>query len=300
MTGFDDAGLSTWSDDVAVEGGRNGCDTRNDILRRDLTTVVLVPGSRGCVVRSGQLQDPYSGKILAFTSDNEGPFATVEIDRVVALADARRTGAQQLDEQTVRALANDPRNLQAVDGTASRQKAGRDASAWLPPNATYHCTYVAQQVDVKSIYRLAVSQQERDTIARVLGGCGATLPPPPPPPVAQTITNVAPPPPPATTLPSVQQEVPRVAPIAPPPAPVAPAPPPPPPPPPAPAPAPDPEPWGGYGCGEGYYENSAGNCIPVPGASPTGASARCKDGTYSYSESRRGTCSGHGGVAEWY
>jgi hypothetical protein len=66
-------------------------------------------------------------------------------------------------------------------------------------------------------------------------------------------------------------------------------------------------------CGSGYYRNSAGNCILVPrrpgsgqtqgvlGGSnvPAGATARCRDGTYSYSQSRRGTCSGHGGVASW-
>lgn len=66
-------------------------------------------------------------------------------------------------------------------------------------------------------------------------------------------------------------------------------------------------------CGSGYYRNSAGNCIPSPrrpragqaqgllGTSniPSGATARCRDGTYSFSQSRRGTCSRHGGVASW-
>ncbi|MGW5146390.1 DUF3761 domain-containing protein [Rhodococcus koreensis] len=296
LAGFDDARLSTWSDDVAVEGGRNGCDTRDDILRRDLTEVVLVSGSEGCSVRSGRLEDPYSDKTLTFASDADIS-GNVQVDRVVALADALQKGAQQLDEQMLRTLANDPRNLQAVGTTAFEQKAGRDASAWLPSDASYRCTYVAQQVDIKSLYRLWVSQGEHDAIARVLGECGATLPPPPSP-VVEPTTTIAPPPP-APTNPPVQQELTRVAPIAPAPVPVAP-PPPPPLPAPDPAPAPDPEPEGGYGCGEGYYENSAGNCIPVPGSSPTGASARCNDGSYSYSQSRRGTCSGHGGVAEWY
>lgn len=311
MVGFDDARLSTWSDDVDVESGRNGCDTRDDILRRDLTEVVLVSGSGGCSVRSGKLEDPYSNRTLTFVSDADVS-GSVQVDRVVALADAWQKGAQQVDEQTMRALANDPRNLQAVGSTTFEQKAGRDASAWLPSNSSYRCTYVAQQVDVKSLYRLWVSQGEHDAIARVLGECGATLPPHPSP-VAVPTTTVSPSPPPPT-VPPVQQELtrasPTTVPVVPPPPPAAPAPapapvvPPPPPPSPAPAPAPapapDPEPWGGYGCGEGYYENSAGNCIPVPGSSPSGASARCNDGTYSYSESRSGTCSRHGGVAEWY
>lgn len=55
-------------------------------------------------------------------------------------------------------------------------------------------------------------------------------------------------------------------------------------------------------CPEGYYRNSAGRCVPRPvrsNAAPAGATARCQDGAYSFSQSRRGTCSGHGGVAAW-
>ena len=56
------------------------------------------------------------------------------------------------------------------------------------------------------------------------------------------------------------------------------------------------------GCGAGYYRNSAGHCVPRPvraNRPPAGATARCRDGTYSFSQSRRGTCSWHGGVATW-
>jgi hypothetical protein len=55
-------------------------------------------------------------------------------------------------------------------------------------------------------------------------------------------------------------------------------------------------------CPEGYYRNSTGRCVPRPvrsNTAPAGATARCRDGTYSFSQSRRGTCSGHGGVAAW-
>jgi hypothetical protein len=52
-------------------------------------------------------------------------------------------------------------------------------------------------------------------------------------------------------------------------------------------------------CKSGYYENVSGHCIRRPSSSPTGATAKCRDGTYSYSEHASGTCSHHGGVARW-
>jgi hypothetical protein len=58
------------------------------------------------------------------------------------------------------------------------------------------------------------------------------------------------------------------------------------------------------GCSDAaHYSNVSGHCVhrPMHAASrPAGASARCGDGSYSFSEHRRGTCSHHGGVATWY
>ena len=74
---------------------RNGCDTRNDILRRDLTAYVLKAGTRGCLVLRGSLRRPYTGTTIAFVR-GEGTSAWVQIDHVVALSDAWQKGAQQL------------------------------------------------------------------------------------------------------------------------------------------------------------------------------------------------------------
>lgn len=52
-------------------------------------------------------------------------------------------------------------------------------------------------------------------------------------------------------------------------------------------------------CGSGYYKNVSGVCVHSPSSSATGATARCRDSTYSYSQHASGTCSGHGGVAVW-
>lgn len=56
---------------------------------------------------------------------------------------------------------------------------------------------------------------------------------------------------------------------------------------------------GAVACRSGYYKNVSGHCVHRPASSPAGATARCYDGTYSYSEHASGTCSHHGGVARW-
>lgn len=159
-----------WSDDVEVEGGHNGCDTRNDILRRDLDGVVLKPGTNGCVVASGTLQDPYSGTAIDFVRGVDTSRA-VQIDHVVALADAWVKGAQQLDEATRRNLANDPLNLMAVDGGLNAQKGAGDAATWLPPNVGFRCEYARRQVAVKQRYGLWVTQAEKDALRGLLAQC---------------------------------------------------------------------------------------------------------------------------------
>lgn len=162
-----------WSDDVTVDGGHNGCDTRNDVLRRDLTAVIVKPGSNGCAVASGVLADPYTGTSIDFVRGTDTSTA-VQIDHVVALSDAWQKGAQQLDSATLRNFANDPRNLQATDGPTNQQKSDGDAATWLPANKAYRCTYVARQVEVKTAYGLWVTDAEATAIMRVLGDCGAT------------------------------------------------------------------------------------------------------------------------------
>jgi hypothetical protein len=160
-----------WTDDVTVADGHNGCDTRNDILRRDLVDVVIKPGSNGCAVLSGTLNDPYTGTSFAFQR-GPGSSAEVQIDHMVSLSGAWQTGAQQWDEFTRRNFANDPRNLQATLGWVNQQKGDGDAATWLPPNNAYRCSFVSRIVEVKAAYRLWVTPAERDAIARVLAGCG--------------------------------------------------------------------------------------------------------------------------------
>lgn len=148
----------------------NGCDTRNDILGRDLTDKTYRPGTHDCIVLTGTLADPYTGKTIHFQR-GERTSTAVQIDHVVALSDAWQTGAQQIGADNRRRLANDPYNLLAVDGPANQQKSDSDAASWLPANKSVRCGYVARQIGVKRKYALWVTSAEKTAMTRVLGSC---------------------------------------------------------------------------------------------------------------------------------
>ncbi|MBM7506042.1 HNH endonuclease family protein [Agromyces aurantiacus] len=150
-----------------IDVDRNGCDTRNDILARDL---VDLDRPAGCRVLAGLLDDPYTGRSISFVR-GEGTSQLVQIDHVVPLANAWVTGAQRLAEEERVAFANDPRNLLAVDGPTNAQKGAGDAATWLPPDRSFRCEYVARQVEVKASYGLWVTAPEREAMVRVLEGC---------------------------------------------------------------------------------------------------------------------------------
>src|SRR6478672_4828889 len=172
-TGYDRAEFGqAWAD---VD--RNGCDTRNDILRRDLRSLVLKAGTRGCLVLRGTLHDPYTGTTIGFVR-GQSTSSAVQVDHVVALSDAWQKGAQRWTSQQRTAFANDPLNLLAVDGPTNQRKSDGDAATWLPPRKAFRCSYVARQVAVKAKYGVWVTSAERAAILRVLGTCpGQVLPP---------------------------------------------------------------------------------------------------------------------------
>jgi len=161
-TGYSRAQFPHWSD-----LDRNGCDARNDILKRDLTEIVFKVGTRDCKVISGVLLDPFSNKVLTFTSVK----SAVDIDHLVALSNAWQTGAAYFDKSIRSQIANDPLNLLAVDAKLNRQKGDGDAATWLPPNKAFRCEYVSRQVSVKAKYSLWVTPPEKEAITRVLNQC---------------------------------------------------------------------------------------------------------------------------------
>lgn len=146
-----------------------GCDTRNFILKRDLTSIVM-RANETCIVASGVLKDPYTLKTISFVRGVKTSLA-VQIDHVVAVSDAWQKGAQQISPQQRYNFYNDPLNLLAVDGPTNSAKGDGDAATWLPPNKGFRCAYVARQVAVKAKYKLWVTTAERAAIAGVLSKC---------------------------------------------------------------------------------------------------------------------------------
>ena len=161
-TGYTRSQFPHWSDP-----DRNGCDARNDILKRDLTDITFKVGTRDCKVIAGQLLDPFSGKVITFSTTK----VVIDIDHVVALSNAWQTGAAYFDKNTRLLIANDPINLLAVDAKLNRQKGDGDAATWLPPNKSFRCEYVARQVAVKAKYKLWVTEPEKVAITKILSNC---------------------------------------------------------------------------------------------------------------------------------
>lgn len=187
----------------------NGCDTRNDILNRDLTAKQH-KNSRGCVVISGILNDPYTGKIINFIRGKDTS-EQVQIDHVVALSDAWQSGAQEISAQERLQLANDPENLLAVDGPANHQKSDSDAATWLPANASFRCPYVARQIRVKAKYHLWVKPAEKEAMINVLTPCTGAAAKPAPDTPAPVVPADAPAPVPQVDAPPAQNPAPALA-----------------------------------------------------------------------------------------
>lgn len=167
MTGYDRVGKfgPAWKD---VD--HNGCDTRNDVLKRDLKNVEFKDGTKRCVVASGTLSpEPYTGKTIQFV---RGPQSSkVQIDHLVALGNVWVSGGQKLSQSQRESIANDPANLVSADGPANMGKQAKNAAEWLPANKSYRCTYVSGQIRVKAKYGLSVTGAEKAAMKKVLDRC---------------------------------------------------------------------------------------------------------------------------------
>lgn len=156
---------AAWAD---VDG--NGCDTRNDILLRDLTDVSMSLDDPTCTVASGTLSDPYTGTTIDFTRGKTTSSA-IQIDHVIPLAMAWTGGASDWSAEEREAFANDPNNLVATDGPTNSAKSDQGPGEWMPGNESYHCTYVAHVTALATEYDIAITQADQDAIVEIAGTC---------------------------------------------------------------------------------------------------------------------------------
>jgi hypothetical protein len=159
---------AAWTDNNNDPGGHNGCDTRDDILHRDLTGIVTRPGTNDCVVVAGQLADRYTGTTILFMKLHA---TAIQIDHVVPLHDAWELGAYAWSQSERVDYANDPVVLLAVSGPENESKGDKLADAWRPPNAAEWCDYAIRTIGIHAKYRLPVTTTERQALQEMLARC---------------------------------------------------------------------------------------------------------------------------------
>lgn len=160
-----------WDDNTDAPLGHNGCDTRDDILNRDLVDKTYVWVTR-CpdAVATGTLHDPYTNKTIAF---HRGPKVgeAVQIDHIVPLAYAWDMGAFAWPDAERLRFANDPANLLAVDGQANQDKGDSPPAQWMPPNTAFACQYAMQFIAVLRGYQLPVDQPSVGVLRQAAATC---------------------------------------------------------------------------------------------------------------------------------
>lgn len=160
-----------WTDNTDAIGARNGCDTRNDILDRDMDDKEFAAiDSCPRAVATGELRSPYSGQWIVFKR-GKGSGADVQIDHIVPLSFAWDMGARNWKSRTRQTFANDPANLVAVDGDANQDKSDQQPSRWMPDNDGFHCQYAVQFVTVMRAYGLYLDRPSVPVLRKAIERC---------------------------------------------------------------------------------------------------------------------------------
>ena len=156
-----------WMDTAdGVPLAHNGCDTRNDLLKRDGQKVAFRSGS-DCVVVSMTLFDPYTGKDIAW---KKAKATEVQIDHVVPLSYAWQMGASRWSKDKREQLANDVLNLLPVSGSLNASKSDSGPASWLPPNKSIRCSYAVRFAQVAEKYELPVATPDKEMMLMQCGG----------------------------------------------------------------------------------------------------------------------------------
>jgi Protein of unknown function (DUF1524) len=157
MTGYSRDRFPHW------DSQGDGCDTRDVVLKRDGLGVVV---GDGCKISAGTWVSPFDGRPVANPQD-------LDVDHMVPLANAWRTGASTWTDEKREEFANDLTRPQliAVTESTNRSKGDQDPSEWRPPRQDYWCIYAQNWVAVKAYWALSVTAAEKAALAEMLGTC---------------------------------------------------------------------------------------------------------------------------------
>jgi hypothetical protein len=152
-----------WSkaSDFGWEPPQSSCDAREAALIRDGEDVEV--GS-DCKVTSGSWYDLY-------TTQNFDDPQEIDIDHIVPLANAWRSGASSWSDEQRERYANDPDVLLSVEDNANQSKGDKGPEAWKPPNEAVWCDYATRWVGIKDQYDLRVNPEEKEELERMLATC---------------------------------------------------------------------------------------------------------------------------------
>ena len=167
MAGYSREEFPHWAADGTEFGWDEpdgSCDVRDDALIRDGLGIEV---DEECSITAGKWLDPYTSTTLKDSED-------VDIDHIVPLANAWRSGADDWNESERETYANDPGVLLSVDDGANQAKGDKGPEAWRPPNADFRCEYARRWISVKHEWDLTVNTQEKATLEEMLQGCEAS------------------------------------------------------------------------------------------------------------------------------
>ena len=163
MAGYSREKFPHWSDaqEFGWDVSDTSCDARDAALIRDGKNVRV---GDGCDVTSGEWRDPYTGRTYTDPAD-------IDIDHVVPLANAWRSGASAWDEARREQYANDPQVLLSAEDNANQEKGDKGPEAWKPPNEAEWCDYAVRWIGIKDKYDLSVNEQEKEALKQMLDTC---------------------------------------------------------------------------------------------------------------------------------
>ena len=163
MSGYSRETFRHWSkaSDFGWAPPQASCDSREAALVRDGQNV---EAGSGCKVTSGSWYDPYTDQTFSNPQD-------LDIDHVVPLANAWRSGASSWNDEQRERYANDPDVLLSVEDNANQEKGDKGPEAWKPPNKGEWCDYADRWISIKTKYDLSVNEQEKEALDQMLSTC---------------------------------------------------------------------------------------------------------------------------------